>query len=275
MPVVPLLKILLVCGQVTSFEEWKQELSSAGITLHSRPNFAKNHNKAKEMAEWEKQTGVYCISSYTSNSVCNGLHRLKDQRDNEEFNKDKAKYIRYLLNPGPQMVIFDDGKIAVIPGTMTHTTLASIIAKYRILLLGGGQYSAAVHDAILRPNCQVGMVPAPNFYRSAMPQATKPPQEEQSLPAMNAIEGKGNDDARPKTSMEFKINAKNVNAEVYTILIGMDGSQMDLCRHLEEKSNGMPIKTLQNVSLHLRTLLHSRMKIDEFGHGHEIVQNEP
>lgn len=46
----------------------------------------------------------------------------QDQRNNEEFNTDKAKYIRFLLNPGPQMVIFDDGKIAARPRTLTHIT---------------------------------------------------------------------------------------------------------------------------------------------------------
>jgi transcriptional regulator ATRX len=144
-------KILVICPKstimnwYTEFKNWLQGIESKGLKLYFLPDqFAPAKNvfeeRSKVLKEWFKsdRPGIFLINYDGFRNLVNfsGSKRAKIPMSDEKIKKIQSVISECLLEPGPDLVVCDEGHLIKNETGATNKAITKISTKRRIILTG-------------------------------------------------------------------------------------------------------------------------------------------
>lgn len=144
-------KALVVCPLNTirnwkvEFDKWLKDLDDAPEVHILTDNITSNEKRAEIVEDWYSSSGVLIIGY--------SMFRILSQGNNIKKKHLKELFKRCLVDPGPDIVICDEGHVIKNEKTGISKSLNSIITKRRIILTG-----TPLQNNLVEYHCMVSFV---------------------------------------------------------------------------------------------------------------------
>ena len=144
-------KVLVVCPLNTirnwkvEFDKWLKNIDDAPEVSILTDNISSNEKRAEVIEDWYSSSGVLIVG-YTMYRILAQGNTIKKKRLKELFKK-------CLVDPGPDIVVCDEGHVIKNEKTGISKSLNSIITKRRVILTG-----TPLQNNLVEYHCMVSFV---------------------------------------------------------------------------------------------------------------------